>query len=66
MRYNGKTFSFDKCSSASNLVEGKVYGIIKEEMLESALMYYLYDPINQTILPGYYNCTWFDDARVKQ
>lgn len=66
VRYNGKTFSFDKCSSASNLTEGKVYGIIKEEMLESALMYYIYDPILQVILPGYYNCTWFDQVIVKQ
>lgn len=65
VRYNGKTFSYDPCSDASDLIEGKIYGVTKTDNQESAMMYHLMDPISGEELPGFYNCTWLDQVRPK-
>ena len=65
VQYNGKTHSCDPCAPASNLKEGKIYGVVAEEELDNTVMLHLIDPISWKELPGRYNCIWLDQKMPK-
>ena len=58
VKYNGRTATYQSCSSPALLIEGEFYEVVSKETLDSQTNYTLKG------VDGYFNSVWFDDVKV--